>query len=129
MTMTNYDLADADAVEANFREAMDGVRTGTVTRSVRDACINGINIAKNDFIGFSGKEMLSSEKTICDTTAYLLHKMKAEDCDIIILIYGNTVEDDTRRSIVSQTRSVYPFVEVYEIDGGNIDAELIAIVE
>ena len=129
MTMTNYDLADADAVEANFWEAMDGVRTGTVTRSVRDACINGINIAKNDFIGFSGKEMLSSEKTICDTTAYLLHKMKAEDCDIIILIYGNTVEDDTRRSIVSQTRSVYPFVEVYEIDGGNIDAELIAIVE
>ena len=129
MTMTNYDLADADAVEANFTEAMNGVRTGTVTRSVRDACINGINISKSDFIGFSGKEMLSSEKNICDTTAYLLHKMKAEDADIIILIYGNTVEDDTRKAIVKQTRSVYPFVEVYEIDGGNIDAELIAIVE
>ena len=129
MTMTNYDLADADAVEENFREAMEGVKTGTVTRAVRDACINGINITKNDFIGFSGKEMLSSEKNICDTTAYLLHKMKADDCDIIILIYGNTVDDDTRQAIVKQTRSVYSFVEVYEIDGGNIDAELIAIVE
>lgn len=129
MTMTNYDLADADAVEENFKEAMEGVKTATVTRAVRDANINGINISKGDYIGFSGKQMLSSEKNICDTAAYLMHKIKAEENDILIIIYGNTVEDETRKAIASRTRSVYPFSEVFEIDGGNIDADIIIIAE
>ena len=129
MTMTNYDLTDADAVEENFKEAMEGVKTATVTRSIRDANINDINISKGDFIGFSGKNMLSSEKNICDTTASLLHKIHADENDILILIYGNTVEDATRKSIVAQTRSVYPFAEIFEIDGGNIDADIIIIAE
>lgn len=129
MTMTNYDLKDADAVEENFKEAIEGVKTATVTRSVRDANINGVNIVKGDYIGFSGKQMLSSEKNISDTAAYLLHKIKADENDIIIIIYGNTVEDETRKAIAGQTRSVYPFAEVFEIDGGNIDADIIFIAE
>ncbi|MBQ7636132.1 MAG: DAK2 domain-containing protein, partial [Lachnospiraceae bacterium] len=67
LSMLSYDSGDVEGIANDMSEAMQGVVTGEVTRSVRDANIGGIDIKNNAYIGFSGKNMLASEEDKLDT--------------------------------------------------------------
>lgn len=129
LTMLDFESGDADTIEHNLNEAMEGVVTGMVTRSVRDSHLGGMDISKNDFIGFAGKEMLADSTTVSGAACELLSKLDMTDREVLIAICGkdaSAADMDAVRSFVAEK---FPAIELYEIDGGQDVYHFIFVLE
>ena len=115
----DFDNDDAEAVAAAFRDAMANVVTGYVSPSIRDAELNGVQIKNGDFIGFIGKEMLTSNVSKADTAHALIAKMLEDGEKFMLTVFcgkDNTAEE--KAELESHMAEAYPDIEVYFIDGG-----------
>ncbi|MBE6555403.1 MAG: DAK2 domain-containing protein [Ruminococcaceae bacterium] len=129
LTMLDFESEDADAIEEGLNDAMSGVVTGMVTRSVRDSHLGGMDIAKNDYIGFAGKQMLSDAATVSDAACGLLGALDMTDREVLIAICGkdaNAADMDAVRRFVAEK---YPATELFEIDGGQDIYPFIFVLE
>lgn len=118
LTMLSYDSGNTDEIVQNFNDAMVGVETGEVTVSVRDVNLNGIDIKKDNYIGFSGKTMLAADPSRIETAKKLAEAMNAAKHEFMIVIYGNSVNQKEREEFNNELKTKYPRMEFYEIDGG-----------
>ena len=76
---------------------MSGVSTGMVTCSVRDAHLNGVDISSGDYIGFTDKTMLVSEKKKEDAFKGLAEKMKVGEHEFCIAVFGKEASEDVTK--------------------------------
>lgn len=129
LTMLCYDSGDADEIAEEMRMAMDGAVTGVVTQSVRDAALGGIEIHENDYIGFSGKQMLAATQRKTDTALALLAALGAEKHEILIAVYGASVTQTEKEDFSQRVKAALPRTELYEIDGGQAVFDLELILE
>ena len=118
LSMLSYDSGDVETIANEMKESMQGVVTGEITRSVRDANIDGVDIKNNDYIGFSGKNMLASNSDKLEAVTEMLSKLEAEKHEVMIAIYGNPATTEERREFRRIAAEKFPRTEVYEIDGG-----------
>lgn len=120
---------DADSIVAELTEAMSGVLTAEISRCVRDANMDGMELKIGDYIGFAGKKLLASGtdrlKTVCDT----VDNMGIRDYDICIVVSGKDGTADEAAEIESYVNSNYRGKEVYVIDGGQDVYDYIIILE
>lgn len=129
LTMLSYDSDDAETIENELREAMVGVITGMVTRSVRNATIDGVSIEKDHYIGFTDKHMLASCPENYETAIALLEKLGADEHDFLIAIYGVDAIDGQKSAFREQIAAKYPNMELYEIDGGQEVYDFLLILQ
>ena len=101
-----------------MNSAMSEVETGYLTTAVRNTEMNGIKIHTGEYIGFCGKQMLSSDTDIVLSAMKLLEGMNIEEKDSLNLFYGKDVDKDTLGSVVSSISEKYPDIELYTLDGG-----------
>lgn len=129
LTMLSYDSGNADAIATDLSEAMQGVVTGMVTHSIRNATINGIAIAEGDYIGFTDKTMLSAGKTNFQTALALLEKLNAGKHDFLIAIYGKDAAEEEKEAFRASFAERYPQAELYEIEGGQEIYDFLLILQ
>ena len=108
---------------------MQGVLTGEVSRSVRDAKLDGVAIRENDYIGFAGKTMYASDADKVETAMQLLAKLGAAQHEILIAIYGAEVSAQEKAALHARVRSAMPRTELYEIDGGQAVYDFLLILQ
>lgn len=77
LTMLSYDCDDPETILTDMQSSMYGVVTGMVTKSVRDTSLGGLDIKKDDYIGFSGKTMLSASENKIDAAEKCLENLDA----------------------------------------------------
>lgn len=118
LTMLDPDAGSVDEIEEALKLAMEGVITAQLTRSVRDSHLGGLDIAKNDFIGFAGKEMLADAETQDAAAIALLSRLDMREREAMILICGKDGEAKTTDAVRAWMRGHYPRIELFEIDGG-----------
>ncbi|MGL5042568.1 MAG: DAK2 domain-containing protein [Culicoidibacterales bacterium] len=97
--------------------AMKYVKSGEVTTAVRDTTLNGTKITEGSYLSITGKEIVASETSLELATKILLEKMIDEDAEIITLIEGLGVEQETKEHIEDFLAATYPDVEVEYIKG------------
>ena len=129
LTMLDFESGDADQIERDLNAAMEGVVTGLVTRSVRDSHLGGMDIAKNDYIGFAGKEMLSDSTTVTGAACDLLSKLDMTDREVLIAICGKDTSAADMDAVRAYIGEHFPSVELYEIDGGQDIYHFIFVLE
>ncbi|MBQ8716444.1 MAG: DAK2 domain-containing protein [Clostridia bacterium] len=129
LTMLDFGSGDADQIEQELNAAMEGVVTGLVTRSVRDSHLGGMDIAKNDYIGFAGKEMLSDSTTVTGAACDLLSKLDMTDREVLIAICGKDTSAADMDAVRAYVNEHFPNVELYEIDGGQDIYHFIFVLE
>ncbi len=115
----DFDNEDADAVAAGFKDAMANVVTGYVSPSIRDAELSGVQIKNGDFIGFIGKQMLTSNVNKADTAHALIAKMLEDGEKFMLTVFcgkDNTTEE--KAALEAYVGEQYPDLEIYFIDGG-----------
>ena len=114
----DFDCDDADAIAESFAEAMANVTTGNVSPSIRDAELNGVQIKNGDFIGFVGKEMLTSNKEINDTARILVDKM-LEDGEkfMLTVVCGKDCTPSAREALEAHLADAHADIELYFING------------
>ena len=129
LTMLSYDCDDPETILTDMQSSMYGVVTGMVTKSVRDTSLGGLDIKKDDYIGFSGKTMLSASENKIDAAEKCLENLDADDHEILIAIYGSDASDDEKQSFRRMAMRCFPSLELYEIDGEQKVYDFILILE
>ena len=103
---------DADAIEAALTEAVSEVKTGLVSRAIRDSG----TVHEGDFIGISGKDILAAGPTPEEALLALAESMGAASSDVLLVFAGaggthsKRLQEDLARK--------YPRAEVILSSGG-----------
>ncbi len=114
-------LDEEVGIEENIQkmnESLENVSTGQVTFAVRDTEFNENSIKKDDIIGLSDKEILSSGNNITDVSLDLLKKLINEDTSIITIIYGNDVSVEDAENLAEKVTEKYNDIDIELVYGG-----------
>jgi len=127
----NFQSDDAEQITAQLTEAMSYVKTASVSTSIRDADISGVHIETGDFIGFMGKEMLVSRKTLGDAAKELLLKLGVDTGEVYMVtaFTGTDASQDVIDDLQAYMEENYPDVEFYTVAGGQEVYPFIFVVE
>ena len=113
------DSEDADGVYADMEAAVENAACLSLTFSVRDTSVGGIEIRKGDHIGFLGKELCACAKTREECLKQLFLQVEdLEDKEIITVMYGVDATDEDRETVQTLAEELCPDAELLEYDCG-----------
>ncbi|MEE3392420.1 MAG: DAK2 domain-containing protein [Lachnospiraceae bacterium] len=117
--MINY-IADR-SVEANkelMLAAINDVVCGQVTYAVRDTVIDGLTINKGDFMGMSGKKILSVGKDANAAALSMIKGLADEDSELVSIYYGADVTAEDADALKKSIADAFPDCEIEINEGG-----------
>lgn len=117
LTMLDLNGEPEDILE-EMKEVISNVMSGSITYSIRDTNVDGIEIKKDDFIGILDGKMVSSCKRRYDSVKALLKSTDLSHKDIITIIYGADVTEKEVNDVVRYIERNYSNLEV-EVNKGN----------
>ncbi len=129
LSMLSYDSGDADCIAGLLGEAMEGVKTGMISRAVRDSVCNNVKIQKGDHIAFTDGAVLGTAKDRVEAATALLEKLQLQKHKILIAVYGSDFSANEREVFKNIVTSTYGNTELYELDGEQKVYDLIVILE
>ncbi|KMM38716.1 DAK2 domain-containing protein [Guptibacillus hwajinpoensis] len=109
---------DPDANEETMKDSLSAVKSGQVTFAVRDTKIDGIEIAKDDFMGISDGKIVVSEPGRLEVAKALLQSMVTEEDEIVTIIFGEDTDQKEAEALVAYVEEQFEDVEV-ELHEGN----------
>ena len=107
-------------MEANLEamtEAVEHVKTGEVTYSIRDTEIGGVKIAAGDFMGIANGEIIVSTKNQKDALNGTLESLIDEESQIVTFFCGNDAKEAEIELLEDMCRTYNSSVEVEIIEG------------
>jgi len=114
----NFQCDDPDQICETFTEAMSMVSTGFISTSIRDADLNGVHIECGDYIGFVGKEMMTSCKDKVDAAKELLTGMGIADLYLLTVFVGSEAAQEDVDALTEWLSETCPDLEFYFVTGG-----------
>lgn len=113
------DSDDVESVVQSMQDAIDGVVALSLTFSVRDATVNGVDVKKGEYIGFVNKDLrVSNPDRLNALKALLLSVDDLDDKEIITVMYGADVSDDEKAEVADLVAELCPDAEMEEYDCG-----------
>lgn len=100
-----------------MKEAVHQVRTGEVTRAVRNATVNGITVTEGQWIGLLDDELSLAAESKEETVWQLLEKMGANDRELLTFYYGEDVSEAEAEVFKAQVQARYTDQEVTFVKG------------
>ncbi len=114
-TMLATDSEDVEAVVQDMQTAAEDAVCLSLTYSVRDSSVNGIEIQKDDAIGFIGKNLLACEKTVAECLKSLLLQVEdLEDKEIVTVMYGKGAKEEEKEHFRALVAEFCPDAELLE---------------
>ena len=108
---------DKDENKENMIEAIGSVIDASVTYAVRDTTIGGKEIHKDDIIGISAKEIITSGKNVFDVVTETVDKLMDEDISLVTLFYGEDVKEEDAEKARQAIEEKYPDIDIDVIKG------------
>ncbi|MGK9429225.1 DAK2 domain-containing protein [Bacillus atrophaeus] len=103
--------------EANMLDAIQQVKSGQVTYSVRDTHIDGHDIKKGDFMGILNGTIIGSAEDQLAAAKMLLSEMIGEEDEIVTVLYGENASSEEAAQLEEYLGDKFEDVEV-EIHNG-----------
>ena len=104
--------ADSEENLKNMRYSLKNVKSGEVTFSIRDCELNGIKIAKDDFIGIYEKEIVCGTKDKFSTLIELVEKMVDDESAILTIFLGGDVQREDVFTSKKYLEDKYPDLNI-----------------
>jgi dihydroxyacetone kinase-like predicted kinase len=110
-----------DNVEA-MQEAASRVETGEITRAVRDARVNDIEVKSGSVIGLHNNTLVTTGSGLEEVAWDLLERMGVTeaggDRELVTVYSGSGVTPSDAQALAGKIRQRYPNVEVELVNGG-----------
>lgn len=113
----NFDSGLADNATA-MEAAAKQVETGEITRAVRDARVEGIDVKEGSIIGLLNNKLVTTGATLQDVAWSLMEKMGAPQRELITIYWGGELSEADAQLFQSQVKERYANAEVELIQGG-----------
>jgi len=110
--------ADLETNKAAMTAALEQVKTGMVTTSVRDTKMGDVDIKEGDYIGIAEKEIVTSGPNLMESAKVLLREMIDENTGIVTIFLGEETSEEDGETLRAMLADEYPDVEV-EVQVGN----------
>lgn len=129
LSMLDYSADNAEEIAENMKGDMANVVTGMITGSIRDANIDGVEIEKGQYIGFTDKIMRVACDDKIQTFCALAENLEADTKEFMIVVYGMSVTESEKQAVREKVEEKYSNLEFYEINGGQEVYDFIMILE
>ena len=94
--------------------AIDEIACAEVTRAVRDAKVNSIEVKEGDYLGISNGKILVTGTDRREVVRQLVAALMNEDSSLATLYYGKDVEEEEAQQLAQQLQeSLNLDVEIY----------------
>ena len=118
LSMLDYSSDDIDTILDDFNMAIDNVTAASVTYSIRDSFIDGVEIKKDDYMALVNGKIVASTNEKIEVVKQLFAKVEdIEDKEVVTVIYGKDVTENEKEELVEYLDATYPHIEVGELDG------------
>jgi DAK2 domain fusion protein YloV len=117
--LVDYD-PDAPCAEnaQAMRDALGRVRTGEVTRAVRDAEVDDTQVHEGDWIALTRDGLVGACRSPADAVSRLLEHLVDDDSEIVTVLVGSDAPAPDTQRIREHIELAFPHVEVEFHDGG-----------
>lgn len=116
VTMFNPENEVAENEEA-LKEAMEMVKTGSVTYAVRDTEMDGIEIKEGNMLGLVEGKIKKVGENHCKVAEEVLEEMIDEDSELITIFYGSDISEEEAESFTEKLEEKYPDLDVQCYEG------------
>ena len=129
ISMLDTTSNDIDTIIAEQKEIIAGVVTGMVSKAVRDTEMDGVEIKKDDYVGFVEDKIYIDDQNRKAVAFGLTEKLGAKRYDIMLVIVGEDVPKAEADEIYKELKKAYRRTEIVMIDGGQPIYDYIIILE
>ncbi len=113
----NYQATLEENVKG-MEEAASQVQTGEITRAVRDARVEGLDVKSGDIIGLLNNVLVTTAPTREEVAWDLLARMGASERELITIYWGGDLDQESAEAFRQQVSERYPDAEVELVSGG-----------
>ena len=92
---------------AAMEEAIEHVKSGSVTYAIKDTVVDGREIHQGDFMGILDKNIILTEKDKVKAACSLIDAMCDDDSEIITLLQGKDASDEEMAAVQKYIESKY----------------------
>lgn len=114
--MTFVSEFDMDTNYEAMSEAVENVKTGEITYSIRDTEIGGVKIKSGDFMGIANGEIIVSSENKKEVLNSLLKGLIDDESQIVTFFCGNDATEE-KEYLEDACKEINSSVEVEIIDG------------
>lgn len=105
-------------VEEAMTQAIQEIRSGSVTYAIRDTTIKNQEIKKGNFIGLYEKEITSFGDDLEETTIQLIRDMAFDDAYMVTIYYGEDIDIQDAEDLKAKLEEEFEDLDVDIIPGG-----------
>lgn len=113
----NYEASLEDNTRA-MQSAAKAVQTGELTRAVRDAKVNGIEVKEGQVIGLVNNALVTTGTERDEVAWDLLGRMDADSSELITIYWGGDVSEEDAQAFQERVQDHYGDAEVELVYGG-----------
>ena len=106
------DNPNVDEVITNVTEIMESIATGIVSTAIRDAEGDEVSVHTGDFIGYSGKQILSASTDRETAAKNLVERLGATSRDVMLVFNGEDVPSKEAEQLVADLQTQYKNLEI-----------------
>ena len=106
------DNPNVEEVIASVTEIMQSVVTGIVSTAIRDAEGDQVTVHTGDYVGYSGKQILSDNPNREEATKDLVGRLGASSRDVMLVFYGEQVPQDEAEKLIADLQPQYKNLEI-----------------
>ena len=106
------DNPNVDEVITNVTEIMESIATGIVSTAIRDAEGDQVSVHAGDFIGYSGKQILSASTDRETAAKNLVERLGAASRDVMLVFNGEDVPSEEAERLVADLQTQYKDLEI-----------------
>ncbi len=94
------------------------VRTGLVSRAVRDANQSGVSVHTGEYLGFIHDDILCASDKKTEAVITLAEKMNAGKCDVLLVLCGKDATEEEANEVYERLSAAYRRTEVIMMNAG-----------
>ncbi len=106
------DTAEPAENRAAMIAALETVKTGEVTFSVRDTSVDGKSILKGDIMGINDSGITAVGPDIADVTIRMIDSMIDDNAGLITVYYGADTTEEDAEKLSSSVQEKYPDLDL-----------------
>ena len=106
------DNPNVEEVIESVTDIMRSVVTGMVSTAIRDAEGDQVSVHIGDYVGYSGKQLLSDSPNREEAAKALLERLGAASRDVMLVFFGKDVPEEEAECLIADLQSQYKNLEI-----------------
>lgn len=111
-------MSSLEENKENMVEAINNVRSGSITYAVRTTNVDGLDVKVGDIMGLDEHSVLTTGKEVIPTTVDLVSKIISHSSSNVTLFYGEGVTEADASTLQSTLEEKYPDIDFSIVFGG-----------